>query len=80
MDSSLWFDAKNQGKPFVYIENLQVVIFKLYSISFSEDYFCLSNIVQTLMKYCIFIGVAPITQLCTCAIKIVIFKGGHLMW
>ena len=26
------------------------------------------------------IGVAPITQLCMCIIKIVTFKGGHLMW
>ena len=26
------------------------------------------------------IGVAPITQLRTCVIKIVTFKGGHLMW
>ena len=26
------------------------------------------------------IGVAPITQLRTCIIKIVAFKGGHLMW
>ena len=26
------------------------------------------------------IGVAPITQLCKCIIKIVAFKGGHLMW
>ena len=27
-----------------------------------------------------FIDVAPITQLRTCVIKIVTFKGGHLMW
>ena len=26
------------------------------------------------------IGVAPITQLRTCVIKVVTFKGGHLMW
>ena len=26
------------------------------------------------------IGVAPIAQLRTCVIKIVAFKGGHLMW
>ena len=26
------------------------------------------------------IGVAPITHLRTCVIKIVTFKGGHLMW
>ena len=26
------------------------------------------------------IGVAPITQLRTCVIKMVTFKGGHLMW
>ena len=26
------------------------------------------------------IGVAPITQLRTCVIKIATFKGGHLMW
>ena len=25
----------------------------------------------------IYIGVAPISQLCTCIIKIVTFKGGH---
>ena len=28
----------------------------------------------------IFIGVAPITQFCTCLIKIVTFQGGHLLW
>ena len=27
-----------------------------------------------------FIGVAPITQLRMCVIKIVTLKGGHLMW
>ena len=26
------------------------------------------------------IGIAPLTQLRTCVIKIVTFKGGHLMW
>ena len=26
------------------------------------------------------IGVAPITQLGTCVIKIITFKGGHLIW
>ena len=26
------------------------------------------------------IGVAPITQLCTCVIEIETFKGGHLKW
>ena len=29
---------------------------------------------------CMRIGEAPITQLRTCVIKIVTFKGGHLMW
>ena len=28
----------------------------------------------------IYIGVAPITQLSMCVIKIVTFKAGHLMW
>ena len=28
----------------------------------------------------LYIGVAPITQLRTCVIQIVAFKGGHLMW
>ena len=28
----------------------------------------------------IYIGVAPITHLRTCVMKIVTFKGGHLMW
>ena len=26
------------------------------------------------------IGIVPITQLRTCVIKVVAFKGGHLMW
>ena len=34
-----------------------------------------------LCLYCLHtIGIAPITQLRTCVIKIVTFKGCHLMW
>ena len=33
-----------------------------------------------LLIFCQYTGVALITQLRTCVIKIVIFKGGHLMW
>ena len=38
----------------------------------------LINITET--RWIRFIGVDPITQLCTCVIKIVTFKGGRLMW
>ena len=46
----------------------------------------LKSVDQTVMSdilvciYYFIIGVAPITQLHTCIIKIVTFKGGHLMW
>ena len=43
---------------------------------------CLSSVCLFLMLSCFFldIGVAPVTQLRTCVIKIVIFMGRHLMW
>ena len=46
-------------------------------INSSRDLFinqCIFN------HFIMIIGVAPITQLPTCVIKIVTFKGGHLMW
>ena len=39
----------------------------------------LINAISTKILLYISIGVAPITQLHTCIIKIVTFKGGHLM-
>ena len=35
---------------------------------------------EFIKQYLTVIGVAPILQLRTCVIKIVIFKEGHLMW
>ena len=40
-----------------------------------------TNVTVNILKFQTnFVGVAPITQLRTCVIKIVTFKGGHLMW
>ena len=52
MDYSFWFATLNLGWSIVYIEGSQVIIYKQFCISCSEDHFCLSNQVSTLVKCC----------------------------
>ena len=46
MDYSFWFDTVKLGKSIVHICVRQVIIFKKYSILFSEDLFTLTNSVD----------------------------------
>ena len=46
----------------------------------SESHYGFADLVYGSMTVVKSIGVAPITQLRTCIIKIVTLKGGHLMW
>ena len=58
--------------------NMLIIYYKLISIVYDGDVLKCFTVYFVRASPCI--GVATITQLRTCVIKIVTFKGGHLMW